>query len=790
MNKKKIALCFCTIAIMLFCALSPLTNVEASAKQSRYVPGEVIIGLKDSSIATFRPVISGMSATIKREIGQLNAVVVRVTPGTEEKFMQSVREMPQVAYVERNGIGEAAFTPNDTNWALLWNMPIIKADKAWDTYRGWNEVTIAILDTGIDYTHDDLIANYKAGGYDWVNDDNNPMDDHSHGTHCAGIAAATLNNALGVAGVAQCRIWAEKILSSTGSGAVDDLTSGILHATDHGVNVISMSLQNYPYSVTTENAINYAYGKGVILVAAAGNAAKNIDVSPSYPASYTNVIAVSATKSPDTFDSAYSNYGNKIEVSAPGTSVYSTVPTDSYAYMTGTSMACPHVAGLAALIWSYKPQMTNGEVRNALHTAVDDKGAVGKDIYYGYGRINCRKIIGSPEKYQYKFALSGFTDRVYVNVTAQSGGTLINGKVNVTGGPHVCYPAPVLGWASGDDFQMVFDYRTTSGCYELGLLVGKISTRSGKLYRTNDGKTWVGPTSVTLSTFAEAENSELLPASAIAGELAAIQYVEGLNPAGTVEAARTYDAQEFGIRYVPTVSYPLKKVELMAGGGSGLFTVQLRTESAGNPSSNVLKQVTFTMSNTMSWQGVEFDTSVPVTAGTPYWIVLTPVPGSRTSTATSGTAITHVWDYYNTGPGWEGSITSFYWMARFYREVQPKFQYRFTMSGFIDRLYVNITAQPGFTLIYGLVNLTSYNRCYPAPILGWSAGGKFIMAFDYRTSIGSGCFELGLLTGTVSPAAGKLYRTQDGIKWVGPTSVTLSTFAEASDEVAALASTK
>jgi hypothetical protein len=295
--------------------------------------------------------------------------------------------------------------------------------------------------------------------------------------------------------------------------------------------------------------------------------------------------------------------------------------------------------------------------------------------------------------------------------------------------------------------------------------------------------------SVTLGSFSEIAD-ESGQASAMAGEPGAIQYVQGLNPGGTPETGRTYNAQEFGIRYVPTVSYPLKKVELMAGGGSGLFTIQLRTESAGYPSSNVLKQVTFTMSNTQSWQGVEFDTSVPVTAGTPYWIVFTPVQNSLTSTATSGTAITHVWDYYNNGPSWEGISTSLPWMARFYREVQPKFQYRFTMSTFADRLYVNVTAQPGFTLIYGLVNLTAYNRCYPAPILGWSAGGKFIMAFDYRTSIGSGCFELGLLTGTVSPAAGKLYRTTEGKTWVGPTSVTLSTFAEASDEVAVLASTK
>ena len=790
MKKAKTSLCFLAIAIVFISIISPLSmNVKASVRASEYVPGEVIIGLKGASVAAFLPTISELGATIKRDMSQINAVVVRVTPGSEEKFMQSVKGMPQVAYVERNGIGEAAFTPNDPNWGLLWNMPMIKADKAWDTYRGWNEVTIAILDTGVDYTHDDLMANYKAGGYDWVNDDFDPMDGHSHGTHCAGIAAATLNNALGVAGVAQCGIWTEKILSDAGSGNNDDLASGILHAADHGVNVISMSLQNYPYSVTVENAVNYAYGKGVLLVAAAGNYQLNLDVTPVYPGSYTNVVDVSATTSADVFDSSYSNYGTKIEVSAPGTNVYSTIPTDSYGYKSGTSMACPHVAGLAALIWSYKPSLTVGEVRNALHTAVDDKGAVGKDSYYGYGRINCQKIIGSPEKYQYSFTLSPFIDRVWVNITSQSGGTLINGKVNITTGPNVCYPAPVLGWASGNNFQMVFDYRTSLSCYELGLLVGTISPAAGKLYRTMDGKTWVGPTAITLASISEtSDDSELGQASAMAGEPAAIQYVEGLNPAQTVESGRTYSAQEFGIRYVPTVSYALKKVELMAGGGSGLFTLQLRTESAGYPSSTVLKQVTFTMSNTMSWQGVEFDTAVPVTAGTAYWIVFTPVPGSRTSTATAGTLVTHVWDYYNNGPSWDGLQSSLYWMARFYKEVQPRFQYRFTMSSFADRIYVNVTSQTGFTLIYGLVNLTYYSQCYPAPVLGWSAGGKFVMAFDYRTAIGSGCFELGFLTGTTSPAGGKLYRTIDGVQWYGPTTVTLNTFAETSDAEAKLAS--
>jgi hypothetical protein len=444
-------------------------------------------------------------------------------------------------------------------------------------------------------------------------------------------------------------------------------------------------------------------------------------------------------------------------------------------------MACPHVAGLVALIWSYKPQLTSGQLRSALQTSVDDKGALGKDIYYGYGRINCLKTISSPEKYQYKFALSGYADRVYVNVTKQTGGMLINGKVNVSTGPHQCYPAPVLGWASGNSFYMTFDYRTTSGCFELGFLVGTISTASGKLYRTSDGVTWTGPLSINLTLFAETtEESEQLDAAAEV-ESTAIQYVEGLNPAQTVNNAWTYVGGWYGLQYTPSISYALKKVELMAGLGTGPFVVQLRPDNGtGYPSSTVLRQVTFNMVNTTSWQGAEFATSYMVNADTPYWIVFQPVPSSRASFATlgTGTNVIHCWDTFDNGTGWDGKGAMFPWMAKFYREVQPNFKYHFTVSPFIDKAYVNITSQPGGTLIYGLANVTVTIENYPAPILGWAVGNNFYMAFDYRTVRGSGAFELGFLVGTVSTAGGNFYRTYDGVGFFGPTAVTLVAFAE------------
>jgi thermitase len=741
------------------------------------VPGEVIVGFEQVSISAGTKAAEHLGGQIIKQISVLNAVVVKVQ-GNEDDFIKNISKISGVRFAERNGIGEAAFTPDDTYWSRLWNMRIIKADVAWDTYRGsigmGKVFVIAILDTGVDYMHHDLAANYMSGGYDWANNDWDPMDDNSHGTHCAGIAAAVMNNALGVAGVAQCKIWAEKILDSGGYGDVADLASGIVHAATHGVDIISMSLQHYPYSTLVENAVNFAYNNGVLLVGAAGNDHKNIDTDPSYPASYTNVMAVSATKNDDTFDSSYSNYGNKIEVSAPGTNVYSTVLSDGYSYKTGTSMACPLVAGFASLLWSYKPFLTNTQVRAALQAAVDDKGTPGKDIYYGYGRINCLKAISSPEKWQYGFRLAPYADQVWMNAASQPGGILINGKVNLTS-PFPVYPAPVLGWASGDNIEMAIDWRTVPGSYEFGLLAGKISTGTGTLYRTQDGTSWTS-VSVTFAplTAKSVGDESVGSVSAAMGGTAAIQYVEGLNPTQPVGSLTT-PVQEIAIRYVPTVSYQLKKVELMTGLVKGPVTIQLRPDNGiGGPSNTVLRQVTFTMSSTVSWQGAEFATSYPVAAGTPYWIVYNVLPGQRSPVATTGTPVTAAWDYYSTGYGWDGQITMYPCMAKFYREVQPNFQYHYTVSPFNFQYYINIISQPAGMLIYGVANVTLNHPAFPAPILGWIIGNGFFMPFDFRTSPASS--DLGFIVGTISPTTGKIYATYDGTAWSGPATVNLVSF--------------
>jgi len=291
----------------------------------------------------------------------------------------------------------------------LWNMRKIEADKAWDVHKGIANIQVAIIDTGVDYSHEDLAANYVSGGYDWVNGDADPMDDNGHGTHCAGVAAAVMDNHEGVAGVAQVGIWAEKVLSEFGAGYWEWLAQGIVHATDSGVDVISMSLGGPSYSQLVKDACSYAWQNGVILVAAAGGEGVDLDEYPMYPACYEEVIAVSATDQNDQ-RASFSSYGSKIEFAAPGVNIYSTYPSQSYVYMSGTSMACPHVSGVAALTWSYNLSFTNELLRKYLHTAVDDLGVPGKDEYFGYGRINAFKALVPPRKvvveHAYTFTVS------------------------------------------------------------------------------------------------------------------------------------------------------------------------------------------------------------------------------------------------------------------------------------------------------------------------------------------------------------------------------------------------
>jgi len=297
-----------------------------------------------------------------------------------------------------------ALSPNDPLFNSQWNLRRINAELAWDMTGSSSDIIIAILDTGVNYNHEDLknkmwrdsaSGNY---GYDFVNNDPDPMDDHKHGTMVAGITAAAVNNGLGIAGIAKnSKIMAVKVMDSTGEGKVEDIAKGIRYATDHGARVINMSFGLSSPSQILAEAIDWAWSHGVVLVAATGNKGLNqID----YPATNPKVLGVGAIDQND-FITSFSNYGPEIDVVAPARNIVSSswMPTaqlNFYEMGSGTSFAAAHVSGLVALLLSTDPSLSPAQIIKRIRASADKLAGMNGIAFtnqYGYGRINLSNAV-------------------------------------------------------------------------------------------------------------------------------------------------------------------------------------------------------------------------------------------------------------------------------------------------------------------------------------------------------------------------------------------------------------
>lgn len=291
----------------------------------------------------------------------------------------------QTSISEQGSEGINSETPNDLLYSdYQWNLPITKTNLGWRLSKGNGDVVVAVIDTGVDLDHPDLQGRVLSG-YNVINPQERPMDDVGHGTHVAGIISAQVNNEEGIAGMTwNTKILPVKALDASGSGTTYSVAQGIIWATDKGAKVINLSLGNYADAQFLHEAIKYAYDRDVVVIGATGN--DNTE-RPGYPAAYPEVLSVSATDSAMK-RASFSNYGDYVDVMAPGQSIASTYPNNQYAALSGTSMATPHVAALAALIRSVNPDLRNTEVMEIIRKNVTDLGSPGHDKYFGYGQID------------------------------------------------------------------------------------------------------------------------------------------------------------------------------------------------------------------------------------------------------------------------------------------------------------------------------------------------------------------------------------------------------------------
>lgn len=337
---------------------------------------------------------------------------------------------PNVEYAEPNFIAKPLETiPNDPDFSSQqWGPQRIRAPEAWDITTGSSSVVVAVVDTGVTATHPDL-AGKVLPGYDFVDNDDDPTDEHSpigHGTLVAGIIGAVTNNAIGIAGLSwESPILSIRVCDASGSCLFDAVSDGIVYAVDNGAKIINLSLGGRFSSSTLEDAVNYAWDQNVLVVAAAGNSRRDVD----YPAAYPNVVAVGATDRDDQ-KAWFSSFGPQLDIVAPGVSIYSTNFSDSYTGVSGTSFSSPHAAGAAALLLSHDPSLTNEQVRNILESSALDLGDSGWDQFYGWGMVDiCEAFneagVTCPVD-------SEDTEDPTVSITSPSDGATVSGTVNVT----------------------------------------------------------------------------------------------------------------------------------------------------------------------------------------------------------------------------------------------------------------------------------------------------------------------------------------------------------------------
>ncbi|HLX71676.1 MAG TPA: S8 family serine peptidase [Verrucomicrobiae bacterium] len=367
-------------------------SIAGAKEHPRFVPGQILIkpraGVSEKALMNK---LNSHGAHPRFTLRHLNVRVVNVSEQNADAVLAALRNDPDIEFAERDYVAQAAFVPNDPYVGDEWHLAKIQAFQAWQGTTGSGNVVVAVLDSGVNMNQPDL-AGRLLPGYDFVNGTASVTDDFGHGTAVCGTVAADGNNNLGVAGVAYgCSVLPVKVMDSSGFAAYSTIAAGIKYAVDNGALVINLSIAGSDASSTLQQAIDYAWSNNVVVVAAAGNAATN---TPMYPAACNHVLGVSATAQDDSL-AYFSSYGSFVQISAPGTMIWTTQSDTNHPFgaWQGTSFASPVVAGVAALVLSANPTLSNDQVVSLLEQSADDLGAPGYDAYFGYGRVNALRAV-------------------------------------------------------------------------------------------------------------------------------------------------------------------------------------------------------------------------------------------------------------------------------------------------------------------------------------------------------------------------------------------------------------
>lgn len=442
--------------------------ISKSDVQSRINNKEILSGNKNTFLKTESFSTDYFAKGVAKDIEELSRIV-KLTFSSEQQaeyFFTSASNDPQIEYVQVGNVYKIDYTPNDSLISEQWALNKIQAFDAWNITMGADTVVIGVIDTGIDYDHFDLTSKifYNSGeigldvlgrnrrtnnidddgngfiddymgwdftdrvgfpfdstGGDYLNWDNDPKDEQGHGTYIAGIAGASTNNLYGIAGVApESKLLNIRAFDPNGYGEEDDVAAAILYAIKMGVKVINMSFGDNAFSYVLRDVIRYAYSRGIVLVASAGNSNSS---NPHYPSGYSEVICI-GNSTLDDLVAGSSNYGSTIDLVAPGSLITTTAKGNNYAIISGTSASAPFVSGAAALILSLE-NSSNEEVKQILKSTTDDIGSTGWDLRSGAGRLNLFRAVNvfAPSKIKFNIPTQDyatFANVLEINATVLS----------------------------------------------------------------------------------------------------------------------------------------------------------------------------------------------------------------------------------------------------------------------------------------------------------------------------------------------------------------------------------